>query len=299
MRGPGRLASRRNASSALSSRTTLWLTVVGSWQNGRAKRGGAMFRRALVVCGLMVVGAAGVGAAAVAVPRACPPGSPCAPPTNGSTSRSTAPSTTTAPRTTTAPTTTGSTSKGPKPIVRLSGGSIEFGASVTVSGRVPRTSAGKTVEILSQACGFTTPVVIAKVKTHSGGTFAFTLQPARNTRFGARAANAVSAMKALRVRPKIELRRVSGTSFEINVAAGAGVFFTKAATIEIFSQGHWKALASGALKQASEAGALVALSSAKISATAPAGAKLRASAGQDTVGQCYQASRSVAISSSS
>jgi hypothetical protein len=256
-----------------------------------------VFRKLLVFSGIVSMAAAGLGAAALASTSgssACTPATPCI----------TAPTATTAATTGTTHQSTGTTATvtttpitGPKPKLTLSSRSVVFGSTLKLTGKLPGARAGSVVEILGKSCGFTTSTVIAKAKTSAAGAYSFAMQPARNTVFAARAGNAASAPLAVTVQPKIELRRISLGLYGIDVTVGAGVFFTKAATLQVFDTARhvWRPVASANLHQNSDPGGLLAVSSARIHLNAPSGSKLRASASKATLGSCYQASASAPI----
>ncbi|MGH2935413.1 MAG: hypothetical protein ACRDL2_13000 [Gaiellaceae bacterium] len=271
-----------------------------------------MLRKLMVVLGFLSLAAAGLGAAALASTSrsgACTPATPCVTgkaATTGSSGTGSAPATTSATTTasggtvsthttTSATTTTGKA--GPAPLFSSSSTAVEFGGDLKLSGRVPGASAGQTVEILAQSCGFTNPVVVANVKTGSAGAYAFTLQPTRNTTFLARFASATSSGRKVKVRPKVELVRRGSRLFQVDISAGAGVFFTKTVLLQRRDALHhgWRRTAAGKLRKNSSATALIAVSSAKIHAHVPAGTTVRAVVGAKTLGRCFAASASAPI----
>jgi hypothetical protein len=234
---------------------------------------------------LAAAGFVGASMAASAGNRGCVPGIQCDP-AGGTTS--TAPATTTT-RTTRPPL--------GKPTLKLSANAIDFGRLLNVSGSVPARVAGLVVQIFSQTCGFDQPLLIGQTKTRANGSYSFVVQPMRNATFFVRYSNLASDTQALTVRPKIELRRVSGAIFGVDLSAGNGAFFSKSVVLERYDKVRrlWRRLASGRLRSNSEPAAIIAVSSAKIRAAVPSGAKLRASASQATVGQCYRATTSPTI----
>lgn len=179
----------------------------------------------------------------------------------------------------------------------LSARSLEFGGTLVISGTVRGARPGQQVDLLTKSCGFVDTLPIAKTKTRARGAFSFSLQPMRNAAYIVRAKGAASAPLQVKVRPKIELKRTSTGSFSVDVALGAGVFLTGPVTLERYdaARKHWSTLAAGTLKQSSDPTAIVAVSSTTIQAQAPVGAKLRVSAPQPTVGACYVAGKSPAI----
>jgi hypothetical protein len=242
-----------------------------------------VLRKVVFFTATAVVAAAGfVAAGLAAVGGGCPPGSPCAPGTGTNAS-------------TTASTST-SIPKGPKPSLKVSPSTIDFGTTLTFTGTVPGAPAGQSVEILSQTCGFNQILPVGKTKTKADGSFVFAIQPMLNASFYSRSANATSDLQALNVRPKIELSR-SGQTFHVNVSAGGGSFFSTMVTLERYDQAHklWRTVAKGKLHAASDPAEIIAVSSATIRAKIAAGARVRASANRASVGKCYRPATSAAI----
>jgi len=233
------------------------------------------------------VGFVAAGLAAVTGGSPCPPGSPCAPGT-GTTASSTASSTTAS--------TSTSVTKGPKPSLKVSPSTIDFGTTLTFTGAVPGARAGQSVEILSQTCGFNQILPVGKTTTKADGSFAFAIQPMLNSSFYSRSANATSDPQVLNVRPKVDLSR-SGQTFHVDVSAGGGAFFSTTVTLERYDKTHklWRTVARGKLHANSDPAQIIAVSSATIRAKVAAGTKIRASVSQASVGACYRPAKSAAI----
>lgn len=240
----------------------------------------------LAASALAATGFVGASLGANGADQGCLPGTSCTP-TGGTTTRGT-----TAPPTTTS--TTPQTAVR-NPTLKLSANAIDFGSLLTVSGNVSVRAAGQIVQIYSQWCGFNKPVPVAQRKTRADGSYSFVVQPLLNGTFFVRHANRSSKKQALTVRPKIELRRASGASFDVTVSAGNGAVFSNNVVLERSDGRHWRPVASGKLHSNSDPAAITAVFSASIRAAVPSGAKLRASASQATVGRCYRAAKSPVI----
>jgi hypothetical protein len=254
-----------------------------------------MRRRLSIVAAAVATGAAGVlVGGALAVPSACVPGTQC-----GASSISNGGSvggTTTAASPTTAQTPVQVVLQAPT--LRLSTPVIDFGKRLTLSGAV-KTPAGQLVQLLAQTCGFSAPRIVAETKTGKNGTFSFRVEPTRNVVYRARYATLVSTTQLVRVRPLVELRRSSGSSFSINVSVGGGMFFSSKAELQRYDAARktWRRLAVGTLRASSSPTALVAVSSATVTTQVPAGSKVRATVGRAAIGKCYEPASSFATSS--
>jgi hypothetical protein len=172
----------------------------------------------------------------------------------------------------------------------------DFGRAVTLSGKAG-SAAGGSVDVLSQACGFTEPVVIETVKTRAGGTYSFSLEPSLNTRFVVRVEGGATATVSVHVRPLVQIRRITPRRLVIDVSVGAGQFFTGPVVVEAQAAGSsaWHKIGQGKLHQASDAGALVAVSSGSIITNVPKGGKIRGSVGAATLGPCYVPAKSLPL----
>jgi hypothetical protein len=177
------------------------------------------------------------------------------------------------------------------PTIALSAGTVEYGMPLTISGTVPGAGAGQKIDILSQPCGFTLPTPVATVKTTLGGKYVFKVEPTLNTTFSAKSAVATSARAIVHITPLVQLRRLGLQAFVADVSVGGGQFFAKApVALERYDAKTkvWHTVRTALLKQASEVGAIRAVSSASIRANLAKGTVVRASVPQSTVGPCYR-----------
>jgi hypothetical protein len=228
---------------------------------------------------LAAAGFVGGSMAAIGGGHACPPGSPCAP------------------GTVTGTTSTTTTVRGPKPTLKLSASALDFGTTLNVTGKVPGAPVGQVVEILTQTCGFNTALVIATTKTRADGSYAFAISPMQNTVFYTRSGNTPSGPQPVTVRPKIELARGAGRNFAVKVSAGNGAFFSSVVVIERYDKARrlWRSVATGKLHPASDPADIISVSAATIPVKVASGTKLRASASQAAVGQCFRPTKSQSI----
>lgn len=143
---------------------------------------------------------------------------------------------------------------------------IEFGkGDIVLSGVVPSKRAGETVSILSQACLFTEPSEIATVTTRAGGAFRFRIQPMLNTTFRARWNASVSGAVKIGVRPVVELRRLAGGRYRVQVATTNPVFLDgKTVELQRSVGSRWVTVKRAALAKASGNTAITVLSAVTI-----------------------------------
>lgn len=142
---------------------------------------------------------------------------------------------------------------------------------------------------MAVACGFNGAVPVGETKTTAGGAYSYTLQPMLNATLFVQVGSAQSPRASVRVRPGVQLRRINGSSFGVDVSVGNGTWFTKAVTLQRLDprKKTWVKVASAPLKANSDPEALTAVSSATLHAAVQRGTKLRAVVTQGTVGSCY------------
>ena len=189
------------------------------------------------------------------------------------------------------------TSAADVPTLVASASQISFGGSVTLRGTVPADAAGQSVELFSQACGFTEPVQLATATPGADGKYSFKLQPTLNTVFLVQVGEARSNETTIGVAPTVQLTQIGTGEYRADVSVGAGGFFTAPALLQRYDARHkaWRRLSSKALKQASAIDALIAVSSTTFHVHVPSGTKLRAYVPAATVAPCYRPSASPPI----
>jgi hypothetical protein len=182
------------------------------------------------------------------------------------------------------------------PTLGLSAKAIEFGKALRLGGSVPGAGAGVEVQIYSQPCGFTSPVRVASVKTRADGTYAFSIMPTRNATYFSHTKTGNSGLRRIAVEPSLAVRRAGSSVFLVDVSAGAGDFFSKSVSLQRYDTRAkaWRNAGSGLLHQKSDAGAIVAVSSATIHVAVKPGTRVRAFVGAATLGKCYRPGHSAA-----
>jgi hypothetical protein len=183
------------------------------------------------------------------------------------------------------------------PTISASAGAVNFGGNVTLKGTVPGAVAGEDVQIFSQACGFTEAVPVATVKTAAGGGYTFSIAPMLNSALSAEYAGARSNATRIAVSPAVQLRRVGGGVFAVDISAGNGAVFAKPVALQRLDPRtkRWVTIATSKLKPPTDPGALVAVSSGVFHATVRGGTTLRAYLSPAAAGSCYRPATSASL----
>lgn len=156
---------------------------------------------------------------------------------------------------------------------------------VVLSGVVASRKAGEEVTILSQPCRFTEPAAIATVRSGSGGTFRYRVQPMLNTSFRVRAEGAASRAVTVRVRPVVELTRLRAGRYRAIVSTTNPVFLAgRPVLLQRASGARWVTIKRAVLAKASPETEITVLSAATFAVKATG--KLRATL-PPTTGSCY------------
>jgi hypothetical protein len=176
------------------------------------------------------------------------------------------------------------------PTIAASAKAVSFGASLTLSGKLAGAPAGQELRVYAQACRFTGAVRIGTTQTAAGGSYTFKLEPMLNTTYFVKSDDAQSAARGVSVSPLLQVRRVSGRLFAVDVSVGGGEFFTSPVVLQRYDSAkkHWRQVGVGTLKPNSDPTAITAVSSATVRAKVAAGTKLRAVMTQSAVGSCYR-----------
>jgi hypothetical protein len=180
------------------------------------------------------------------------------------------------------------------PTMKASATSIGFGETLKLSGTA---GAGASVELWALVCGFTEAAPIGTTKASPGGAYTFAIQPQLNSVYTVKVGDAASGKAPVKVRPLVQVRRVSAGVFAVDVSVGNGQWFTTKVALQIQRPGKkaWATVATSALKENSDPGALVAVSSTTIRKAVPRGSKVRATISQAAVGTCYVPAASAPI----
>lgn len=172
------------------------------------------------------------------------------------------------------------------PTLAAAPATLDYGkGGVVLSGAVTSRKAGEEVTILSQPCRFTEPSAVATVRSGSGGTFRFRVQPMLNTTFRVRAEGAVSRAVNVRVRPAVELQRLRAGRYRAVVSTTNPVFLEgRPVLLQRASGTRWVTIKRAVLAKASRETEITVLSAATFAVKATG--KLRATV-PPTTGSCY------------
>jgi plastocyanin len=183
---------------------------------------------------------------------------------------------------------------------------VTYGVQTTLSGTISTQPTGEKVDILAQVAGENAYKVIATVTTTAGGAFTYAVAPTKNTSYEARIKLAgvplvTSAAVAVKVRPKVGLRRRSLHHFRVSVTASDS-FVGKYVVFQryIASTGAWRTLKSVQLKTVVQASLPLPgtfVSSSSFTVNVKKGYKVRAVLAPLQAGSSYLAGSSPVIRS--
>jgi plastocyanin len=178
---------------------------------------------------------------------------------------------------------------------------VTYGGHVTVSGKLVSGQTGQKIDVLAQECGQSNFKSITSLNTTTGGSYTTSVQPTRNTTYEVRNKNTTSAQVAVKVRPRVTLRKLATRKFRVNVLA-ADSFAGKYVVFQRYraSLRRWVTVRRVVLK----AGATVTLpinptttSTATFRARVTARLRVRALLTAAQAGTCYAASASNVVRS--
>jgi plastocyanin len=138
---------------------------------------------------------------------------------------------------------------GPSVTLAAKPATVTYGAATTLSGKVSTNAAGEKVVVLGQECGKPVFSSIATVNTTGGGNFSTTAMPAKNTTYQAKWKTSTSPNVAVKVRPRIQLAKLTAHKYRVRVRA-AESFAGKLAEFQRFNKatGTWVRVRRVALK---------------------------------------------------
>ena len=160
-----------------------------------------------------------------------------------------------------------------------------YAASTTLSGRVSTGQAGQNVTIQAQVCGSTSFANVATVTTTTDGAWSVVVKPLKNTTYQARWRTATSANVAVRVRPRLTLRKLTGGRFMARVSA-AQSFSGKVAVFQRFNGRTWVRVRFVVMRTITT-GSPTIVSGATFRSKLRARTRIRLVMGQTQVGTCY------------
>jgi plastocyanin len=178
---------------------------------------------------------------------------------------------------------------------------VTYGGRVTVAGKLASGQAGQKIDVLAQECGQNAFKAVTSVNTTTGGAYTTTVQPTRNTTYQVRNKNTTSAQVAVKVRPRMTLRKLATRKFKVTVLA-AESFAGKYVVFQRYSSSlrRWVTVKRVVLK----VGPTVTLpinptttSTATFRARVKARLRVRTLLTAAQAGTCYAASRSNVVRS--
>jgi plastocyanin len=175
---------------------------------------------------------------------------------------------------------------------------VTYGASEALSGKHSSGAAGVAVDLLATQCGTNAAAKLTTVQTAAGGVFAGSAVPRMNTIYSARVKNVTSNTVAVKVRPRLALRRVAPHRYAIRVTA-AQSFAGKYASFQRYNGTlkRWVAVRSVLLKASSTGVAPTVASTATFRSPIRAGLRVRMTLPTPQAGGCYVAGLSNTIAS--
>jgi hypothetical protein len=185
-----------------------------------------------------------------------------------------------------------------KPTVTLAAAplTVTYGSPTMLSGKISTAQAGETVTIDNQDCGTTAFKRLATASTASTGAYAYSAKPVKNTSYRAKYKNATSTAVAVKVAPRLALRKLRLGRYVITVTA-ADSLVGKWVAFQRLRNGRWVTLKKPVLKTVKAGTAPTQISSVTLRIRMRAGLRLRAVMPPSQVGTCYVATKSKTIRS--
>src|SRR5207249_4878455 len=106
---------------------------------------------------------------------------------------------------------------------------LVYGGRVTLAGMLSNQSVGENVEVLATPCGQSAATKVTTVQTTTGGAFTALVQPLKNTAYTVKVKNTTSPTVAVKVRPRLRLRKPAPHRYSLRVFAAqsfAGKYVT-------------------------------------------------------------------------
>jgi plastocyanin len=171
-----------------------------------------------------------------------------------------------------------------------------YGGKMAGTGTVSTAKAGETVDVQALACGATAAQKVATVQSTTGGTYAFSVAPLKNTVFTTQLRKATSPSSTVRVRPLMKLTRVAAHKYSLRVTGGDS-FAGKYAGLQRYNgvTKRWVGVKIFPLKASKAGVAPAVVSVASFRATVKTGLRIRVTMAQAQVGSCYAAGLSNTI----
>jgi len=175
---------------------------------------------------------------------------------------------------------------------------VIYGSKVTLSGKLSTHKSGVKVNVLAQAYGESTAKLVTSVTTIAGGAYTAQVKPLKNTIYTVKVTSATSSPVTVKVRPRLNLRRVSAHHYLVRVYA-ARSFAGKYASFQRYNAAlsRWVRVRSVLLRSNKSGIAPTVISSRTFTSRIKAGLKVRIVLGAAKLGSGYLDGKSPTIRS--
>ncbi|MBA3567421.1 MAG: cupredoxin domain-containing protein [Actinobacteria bacterium] len=173
---------------------------------------------------------------------------------------------------------------------------VVYGGKSTLAGTLSNQKVGENVVVLAQPCGQTAATKVTTVQTTTGGAFTAVVQPLKTTVYTVKVKSTTSPTVAVKVRPRLRLRKLAPHRYSLRVFAAAS-FAGKYATFQRYNGTlrRWVNFKRVLLRANSTGVAPTVISSVTFRSSIRARLKIRVLLPQRQVGTCYVAGRSNVI----
>jgi plastocyanin len=175
---------------------------------------------------------------------------------------------------------------------------LVYGGKVTLAGALSNQRVGENVEVLAEACGETAATKVSTAQTTTGGAFTALVQPLKNTIYKAKVKKTTSPTVAVKVRPRLRLRKLAPHRYSLRVFAAAS-FAGKYATFQRYNGvlGRWIKVKRVLLRANATGITPTVISAVSFRSAIKPRLKVRVVLPQLQVGSCYRPGRSNVIRS--
>jgi plastocyanin len=175
---------------------------------------------------------------------------------------------------------------------------LVYGGKATLAGALSNQRVGENVEVLAKPCGETAATKVSTAQTTTGGAFTAVVQPLKNTVYTVKVKNTTSSAVAVKVRPRLRLRKLAPHRYSLRVFAAAS-FAGKYATFQRYNGvlGRWIKVKRVLLRANATGITPTVISAVSFRSAIKPRLKVRVVLPQLQVGSCYRPGRSNVIRS--
>jgi plastocyanin len=161
-------------------------------------------------------------------------------------------------------------------------------AGSNLSGVLSTQTIGANIDVLAKQCGASAASKLTTVQTTAGGTYTTAVKPLMNTAYTAKTKSLTSATLLVRVRPTMNLRKVSAHRYTLRVTAGSSLAGRYASFQRYNGTLHrWVALRTLLLKSSAAGIAPNVVSTVAFRSSIRPNLRIRATLPQPQAGSCY------------